>query len=679
MAAEPGQWSNEAWIHADDADLLALTREGSSEAFAELWRRHLPAAYSVASRYKGRAAAEDVVADASLRVYQLLQAGKGPQTHFRSYFLTTVKTVAVDSARRDLRLVPTEDDHLEVLTGTEEHHYEAIVDQGLVRTAFQSLSERDQQVLWHTSVEGHSPSAVAEVMGMSPNGVSVTALRAKDALRARYLDAHAERAIARADSDECRWVMERMGRYVRGKLPRRQHLRVEEHIDECAHARALALEMTEVNRALPALIVPLIFMAACGSGHVVVAGLASAAAGAAGSSDGSSGSSSASGAAGPAGAVVVAPGLAAAVGVSSAASGMPGGGSSASGAGGAGAGAAGAAAVGGVGAVSGVAAAGAAGAASAGAGAGAGGAALGAASMAASILGKTAAVVAAAGLGAAFVASPTGQAALANGPMGSTSPVVDGSGVAGPAQPGAGGQSGSSQPGASSGPSNPSSSRPGGAASVPATSRPPVSSSTYAPAYPVQPVPPRWTPRTTPRSSGTWAPPITTTLRPPTATTVITKTTLPATPTTKPPATMPTKTITTTPTITSTPTTTTPTTSTPTITSTPTTTTPTTSTPTVIVTTPPARYRIEAGSPVRIWAPDAVLVTVVSTDLTNLQASGSGWMCSDAADEVGAIACVHTNLFKPAGELHISGRPTTLRGWIVWADGGRTQFGVQLG
>lgn len=377
MAAEPGQWSNEAWADADDAELLSLSREGSSEAYAELWRRHLPAAYAVAAKYRGRASSEDIVADASLRVYQLIQQGRGPQTHFRSYFLTTVKTVAVDGVRRELKVVPTEDEQLEVLTGVEEHRYDAVVDQELVRRAFRGLSERDQQVLWHTAVEGRSPSAVSAVMGMSANGVSVTALRAKDTLRAKYLDAHAARAIERADSDECRWVLERMGRYTRGKLPRRQHLRVEDHLAQCAHARALAVEMAEVNRALPAIIVPLIFMAACAGPHVAVATLSAAVLGSAGTVEGatSGGSDKASQSS--------TVGSAGAIGVAAVALGSAGGAASA--------------------------------------GATTAGAAAGALGAVGAVAGKVVAVVMAAGLGASFVASDVGRQALREGPLGDTS------------------------------------------------------------------------------------------------------------------------------------------------------------------------------------------------------------------------------------------------------------------
>ena len=200
--------------------------------------------------------------EASLRVYDLIRAGKGPTSNFRSYFLTSVKTVAVDMARTDLRAVPTETEDLEVASdAVQAYDPGGRVDQQLVRTAFRRLPERDQQVLWHTAVEGTSPAVVATTMGMTANGVSVVALRARDTLRSRYLDAHADRAIERAEDEECRWVLSQLGRYVRGKLPVRQRARVEQHLQDCPHAQAVLLELAEVNRGLPALMVPLIFVA----------------------------------------------------------------------------------------------------------------------------------------------------------------------------------------------------------------------------------------------------------------------------------------------------------------------------------------------------------------------------------------------------------------------------------
>ncbi len=280
MSATAGVWG-QAWVDADDSTLLEHVRAGDSEAYAELWRRHLPAAYGVAHRYRGRASAEDIVGEASLRVYDLIRAGKGPTSNFRSYFLTSVKTVAVDLARTDLRVVPSETEDLEVASdAVQAYDPGARVDQQLVRHAFRRLPERDQRVLWHTAVEGTSPAVVASTMGMTANGVSVAALRARDTLRARYLDAHADRAIERADDEECRWVLSQLGRYVRGKLPVRQRARVERHLQDCSHAQGVLLELAEVNRGLPALMVPLIFVAGSAS---AAAWVGAAAAGANGS------------------------------------------------------------------------------------------------------------------------------------------------------------------------------------------------------------------------------------------------------------------------------------------------------------------------------------------------------------------------------------------------------------
>ncbi|MEI2828079.1 MAG: sigma-70 family RNA polymerase sigma factor [Dermatophilaceae bacterium] len=277
MSTQAQIWG-QSWAEADDVTLLGLVRGGDAEAYAELWRRHLPAAYAVAHRHRGRTSAEDVVAEASLRVYDLIQAGKGPLTNFRSYFLSAVRTIAVDHARGELRAVPTEDAALETASpATAAYDPSPGVDHALVRVAFARLAERDQQVLWRTAVEGTTPAAVADDLGLSANGVSVIALRARDSLRAKYLDAHADRAISRAQDEECRWVLAQMGRFVRGKLPVRQRARVEDHLRSCRLAQGLAYEMAEVNRALPAVMVPLIFLA--GSS---VAGTWAGAAGAAG-------------------------------------------------------------------------------------------------------------------------------------------------------------------------------------------------------------------------------------------------------------------------------------------------------------------------------------------------------------------------------------------------------------
>lgn len=279
MSADATLWSSEAWASAPDVYLLARTREGSAEAFGELWRRHLPAAYAVAGRHRGRSAPEDIVAEAAARVLALIRAGKGPDEHFRAYFLSAVRSVAIDQGRRDLRVVPTEADDLEDLADPADDPFEGLAtdDEGLalVREAFAGLSERDQRVLWHTTVEGAAPRAIAPALGMTANAVSVRAMRARESLRALYLDARAERGLAGADDDECRWTVSHLGALVRGRLPKRQTERAEAHVATCPHAAAIAADLRVIHDGFPALVVPLVLLAGLGTpGFVSVAAVA---------------------------------------------------------------------------------------------------------------------------------------------------------------------------------------------------------------------------------------------------------------------------------------------------------------------------------------------------------------------------------------------------------------------
>ena len=280
MSAETALWSRDSWESDPDTTLLTRAREGSAEAFGELWRRHLPAAYGVAGKHGGRTPPEDIVAEAAAKVFALLQVGRGPDEHFRAYFLTTVRTVAADHTRGELRVAPVAGDDLELLlepaepadggddadgAGSAGGGESDLFDTALVRTAFSGLPERDQQVLWHTTVEGEAPRVVAPMLGMTAGAVSSRAMRARESLRAGYLDAYAERCLAHAESRECTWTIERLGRLVRGRLPRRQTERAEAHVASCPHAAAVAADLREIHRGFPALVVPLVLAAGFGS------------------------------------------------------------------------------------------------------------------------------------------------------------------------------------------------------------------------------------------------------------------------------------------------------------------------------------------------------------------------------------------------------------------------------
>jgi RNA polymerase sigma factor (sigma-70 family) len=238
---------------ADDADfdreLLARLRAGDDGAFGELFTRHADAVRRFALRHvREHAEADDLTAEAFFRVLQAIRRGNGPTDHVRTYLLTVARRVAWEwSARR--RDVPVEDDELsrrvepfpDVTANRPEH--------ALISRAFTSLPERWRTVLWQVEVEGERPAAVAPNFGLSPNAMAALARRAREGLRAAYLQAHlAEDAGPRA----CSSVVAKLGVYTAGGSQGGEQKRIRKHLQTCASCNALHAELAEVCSTLRA-------------------------------------------------------------------------------------------------------------------------------------------------------------------------------------------------------------------------------------------------------------------------------------------------------------------------------------------------------------------------------------------------------------------------------------------
>jgi hypothetical protein len=127
-------------------------------------------------------------------------------------------------------------------------------------------------------------------------------MRARESLRALYLDARAQRGLDGADTDECRWTVNHLGALVRGRLPRRQTERAEAHVAGCPHAAAIAADLRQLHDGFPSLLVPLVLAAGLGTpGFVGVAALAGLSGSAGASSGAPLGVSGSSGAPAPSG------------------------------------------------------------------------------------------------------------------------------------------------------------------------------------------------------------------------------------------------------------------------------------------------------------------------------------------------------------------------------------------
>ncbi|WP_346139143.1 sigma-70 family RNA polymerase sigma factor [Saccharopolyspora erythraea] len=262
-----------------DAELIEAVRHGSTDAYGELYQRHVTAAYNMA-RQVARSAAEtdDLVSEAFAKVLDTLRAGRGPTTAFRAYLLTAVRNTAYDRTRRDkkLHLAP---DVTEVSGADVGVPFTDTAVDGLERTlaaqAFSRLPERWQTVLWHVEIEGQSPSEVAPLLGLTANGVSALAYRAREGLRQAYLQVHLGQLESAPGVEHCRATMDRLGAWTRQGLSKRETAQVENHLDGCDRCRALAGELAEVNGALHSIIGPLV-LGAGAAGYLAVSGGAGA-------------------------------------------------------------------------------------------------------------------------------------------------------------------------------------------------------------------------------------------------------------------------------------------------------------------------------------------------------------------------------------------------------------------
>ncbi|WP_256334721.1 sigma-70 family RNA polymerase sigma factor [Lentzea albidocapillata] len=240
-----------------DRDLLARVREGDDSAYGELFSRHADAIRRFSLRHVREAAeADDLTAESFFRMLQAIRRGSGPTDHVRTYLLTVARRVAWEwSGRR--RDVPVEDEELGRRVEPVSDNANSRAEHNLITRAFSSLPERWRVVLWRVEVEGERPATVAPHFGLSPNAMSALARRAREGLRAAYLQAHLAADDGRSS---CAAIRSKLGTYTAGGVQGVEERRIRGHLDTCSGCTQLYTELNEVCATLRAsaayLIVP---------------------------------------------------------------------------------------------------------------------------------------------------------------------------------------------------------------------------------------------------------------------------------------------------------------------------------------------------------------------------------------------------------------------------------------
>jgi len=233
-----------------DAELLAAVRAGDCQAGGELFRRHVTLMRRVAGGWvRQPAEREDLVAEAFARVLSTVAAGGGPESNAPAYLVATMRNLFARWSRRENRidLYATVPEHVTADCGADELAVTRSEDR-LVWSAYRTLPGRWRTVLWRQAAEGDTAAELAPLLGVSPNGVAVLARRAREGLRQAYLQVQ----VPDAESPQCQEVRRRMGAWLRGTLPARRAGVLAGHLTGCAPCRAVAAELAEINRELPA-------------------------------------------------------------------------------------------------------------------------------------------------------------------------------------------------------------------------------------------------------------------------------------------------------------------------------------------------------------------------------------------------------------------------------------------
>ncbi|QPZ39255.1 sigma-70 family RNA polymerase sigma factor [Paramicrobacterium chengjingii] len=238
---------------ASDANLLARTRDGDESAYAELWHRHSAAGLTVARSITSSLDHDDLVQESFVRVFTAVRKGGGPKGAFRPYLFTTLRNTAAEWGRKKRE---TSLDTLESFEdpSTTDAATEAALDRGLTATAYRSLPTRWQEVLWYSEVEQMTPAEIGPLLGMKANSVAALTYRAREGLRQAWIQAHINSV---AEGSECRWTLERMGSYARSALGKRDTMRFDNHLDECAKCTIVVAEAKAVGSRIALVLLPL--------------------------------------------------------------------------------------------------------------------------------------------------------------------------------------------------------------------------------------------------------------------------------------------------------------------------------------------------------------------------------------------------------------------------------------
>ncbi len=172
---------------ADEQILLARARSLDPDALAELHERYYRMLYFyVLGRVGERAVAEDVTAEAFIRLLEAFHQGRGPERHLAAWLFRTADHLVADHHRARYRHpeVPLEEEW----GSPREEEWEDVVLQERVREALNHLTPDQRAVILMRFWMDLPLARIAQELGKSVGAVKLLQHRALAALAKRLRD-----------------------------------------------------------------------------------------------------------------------------------------------------------------------------------------------------------------------------------------------------------------------------------------------------------------------------------------------------------------------------------------------------------------------------------------------------------------------------------------------------------
>jgi RNA polymerase sigma factor (sigma-70 family) len=262
-----GESSSRA-LPKSDAELIAAVASGEASPYVILQERHTPAALFLARQVAANPAeAREVLSATFARVRDAIRRGDGPAESLRPYLLTAVRRVALErsSGAQPEPSKPSEAPKpSEPAAGGAQipnlgeplftDPAVAELESTTLARAYASLPERLRAAAWFTMIERTEPAETAKILGLTEAGVEELPAQVRAALSQAYLELY----LSGLTQEACKAEAGQLGQHLNSITRGLDERTVRVHLRGCRECRAVAVELSRMERSLRRTIAPIV-------------------------------------------------------------------------------------------------------------------------------------------------------------------------------------------------------------------------------------------------------------------------------------------------------------------------------------------------------------------------------------------------------------------------------------